>query len=1120
MLDKNIELKFTGKLRESARKDSEGFVWDVAVIGEGPGLNSKRGSGGIVFRENFTRSSIQGLIPRLDGVKVKTYSLQEGVKKKHDHLPVGIDEKYSHRLTENSVGVLEQPYGLEIQDRLHACAQLRLSEHNQAKQLRDMLLWAYDNGHKEFVGLSINSRGQTSERFVESTGERFLDITDIERPKSVEVVDTPAAKGAVKAQFMRIIQSYQQEHPEEGDNIPDEHLNLPSATPEDESMNVQEENTQEEQTPVETATDEETVEDMSDTEHAEEQDISHNSEDTPQQETIQDIAEEIQGTVDISTSDESTSHSEQDPHEEPDEDQDTEVTSSEVSSDDGVEELPSDDTEGLLESHIYQPLTMFLGQKDILYRGENVREIVESIDLTGLTHLDQAALKQLRGYVKKNQINAAKQLLSDMIRQMYRLDSALEFLNEYKTLGLIKQSQSGDTIVSQETDTTVTADNTLSLTEKQNTASTESSEIRESEEVTDHDTQSDHEVSHAEGDTNIVSKEVTSKEVEQPANQIVMQESTDNVDEGDNTMTIEEKTQATQDSTAQDTQQETPAEETRVTESAATESDQDTPEEAETPEKKEDAESSGLEGQIDKLIESMSSFTKTEQSKVDKLEAELATLREQTEKKAQDETLRNDMMDVLNVFRQQQEQERMDNILRESGLLPEVVDEVKEELAGKIVSSEDMKSIIDRKKKMLMRIQESSPGMKLGYVSGVGMSNLRMGADAGDKFQVAMYRLFESDRVTMKTDIDKNPAWDDPGCRFTSLRQGYTEITGDVDVTTYMNPRYIKEGVIGHDTFEQTLSNTMNRYMVQWYDGFEQTWRRIVRVRQGIRDFKAQEINRVGGFGNLRRFEDTMAQPSPTGYKEATPPIEEAGSFKPHIWANIFTITEVMIKNDDLFVITRMLEESARSADETLMTYVFSLLVGGKTYYEGNDVELVPSAQINSDYIYNGQRKLYGADNSGTVAFGYQGLLDAIWHQKDMKKLGNDKSLRLYGKKLIIVPLELEQEALRIHPTNCDRVPGSADNDPNIIPRETEIIAVDKMYLGNDANNWYLVEDPGHWEGIQLGFVDDEQAPRIVLANNPTAGRTFTHGGLQYTVSHRYGGGIAGHEGMYASLVA
>lgn len=999
-------IEFTSEIRQSSSNNA-GFLWEVSVIGEGPGLNSQVGNDGQLYREYFTRESIHDLTGKLDGVKVKAFRFQEGTRKeKRNHLPPEIDNAIGHKFTGNNVGVLEKPRHVDVHGKLHAFADMRLSEHDQARWLKDMLLWAHNNGHPDYVGLSINSTGLTRQRVVESTQQRFMDVIQINRPKSVEIVDTPAARGEVKAQFVRLIQGYISEDA----NAMNEETKTTDEITQEKSQSTEEDTNLVEETSSEETTTEETV-----TESPEED----ASQETPDEEK------------------------EKEEKKEEDETEEGTVVESEEASETENESSPIDTL--IVEAfrrHVYNPLTEYLDTKGVIYSGNTITTIVESLDFSGVSKIDESALRALSAYENEGKINAARQLIEEL--------STVD--NTQKDVDISTQEDS----VSDES----TEDDRIVLQEESSNA-------------------------HIDDET-MANEEVKTTEVVEE----VSEESKE----------IVEEKEASTETEIQESTEETKEEETQEENTEAT------PEPTSDPD------------MLTKLTESLSKFTEEQSKKADLMEQQLTLLREENEKLRKTEDTRDEMVAALAEFRGIQEQERMDRVLRESGLYPEVIDEIREELDGKVVTSDQLGKIIERKKRLLARIQESSPSVRAGNVRGIGWSNLRMGASAPDKFQAAMNRLFD----VKAEGTSEEEAYKDPGLRFSTLRQGYSEITGDVNVDGIMNQRYIREGVIGHDTFEKTLSNTMNRYLVQWYDTFEQEWRRIIRIRQGVRDFKAQEMNRVGGFGNLKVFTDTMQNPSPTGYAEATPPVEQAGSFKPVIRAKMFTITEQMIKNDDLFVITRMLEESARAADETLMTFVFSLLIGGSHYLETSNAEFVPSAQINSDDVYSGAdlRKLYATDNSGTTAFDYWPLLNAINGMKRMRKIGNDKPLKLAGKKYLVLPYELENTALRIHPMNTDQEPGGQDNDANILPKDLEIIAIDRMYLGDDANNWYLVEDPMRWEGIQVGFVDGEENPRIVLANNPTAGRTFSHGGLQYTVSHRYGGGIAGHEGLYASFVA
>lgn len=338
--------------------------------------------------------------------------------------------------------------------------------------------------------------------------------------------------------------------------------------------------------------------------------------------------------------------------------------------------------------------------------------------------------------------------------------------------------------------------------------------------------------------------------------------------------------------------------------------------------------------------------------------------------------------------------------------------------------------------------------------------------------------------------------------KFKGLRDGYTQITQDLDVSGFINKDKTK---VDPEFFPRVFSETLDRYLKQWYNGFEQNWRKIVRVRRGIQDFRPQEMLRVGGFGNLKVFEDTIANPEWANAIE----IECPSHFKPKIRAKMFTITEQMIKNDDMFIITRMLEESARAADETLSMFVYSLLIGGSQYLEESKEEWVPIGKINTDRIFpyhdNGDL-LYTLRNGQSLEMNTESLKYTYRRMTDQKSYITDKPLLLNNKKYLVIPFELEELALEIL-------------EESSTLKNIEVIALDKLYLGNSKRNWYLIEDPKKFESVQLGFVDDEEDPRAVLANNPTVGRAFTHGGLQFTISHRYGGGVSNPEGLFGNIM-
>ncbi|MCP3685456.1 MAG: hypothetical protein GY861_22620 [bacterium] len=523
--------------------------------------------------------------------------------------------------------------------------------------------------------------------------------------------------------------------------------------------------------------------------------------------------------------------------------------------------------------------------------------------------------------------------------------------------------------------------------------------------------------------------------------------------------------------------------------------------------------------EITKLTQAMQGFMSGQESRMSEIEQRVLKISESATKVDSLETREGEMLKIWSEIRKQNELEKIERILESSGLYPETIDKIKAGLKGRIPETTELEEIISREKEMFTKLRQSSSSLD-GNVSGlgyVGYDIVRVGDNASDKIQVAMNKLFDC----KITESDDSNLYGDSSITFGGLRDAYTKVTGDVGVTGYMNKRFIREGIIGHDTFAETLSNTMNRYLVEWYRSFDHAWRDIVRYRRGgLTDYRPYLMNALGGFGNLPIFKDNAAAPSADGYADAAQPVERQGSYQAEIRAKMVTVTEKMIKNDDLNVVTRMLEELAFAAEETLMEFVFSILVGASANLIANGTTV---GAVNTDSIYGGSnaRALFAAGNSGTAALDYDSLKAAIMNIRMAKKIGNSKPLRLHGTKYLVVPEELRYKAMELHPDFTPQAPtesGDQKNEANVLP-DYKIISVDKIYLGNDANNWYLVEEPNRFHGIEIGFIDNEENPRIILQSDPTVGRTFTHGGFRFNISHRYGGGIAGHEGLYASIV-
>lgn len=319
--------------------------------------------------------------------------------------------------------------------------------------------------------------------------------------------------------------------------------------------------------------------------------------------------------------------------------------------------------------------------------------------------------------------------------------------------------------------------------------------------------------------------------------------------------------------------------------------------------------------------------------------------------------------------------------------------------------------------------------------------------------------------------------------RFNSLREAYVKLTGD----TMMDGIRSNMSLYPEHTFTHVLIETMNRYMVNHYRMLDHSWRKFVRIRS-LSDYKTIPLYKHMSNATPLYREGELIQ---SCHKDD---IEEVGSYKPEIRAKMFILDRRVILSGDIYYIQRSLEELAHGAHQTLMVFVYSLLIGAsKRLYESNE-EYASLDDISTDRVYNGTRDLYTLKNAQSLHLSEFSLQEAI------RRIGTHTTRLL--KSYIIIPNELRYTADTLL---------SAYND-------IECICVDNRYLGTGEKNWYLVQDPEHVEGIQLGFLDNEEEPRIMLHSTLFPGRELQHDGIQCSVSHRYGGAVVDPQALFGSF--
>lgn len=82
------------------------------------------------------------------------------------------------------------------------------------------------------------------------------------------------------------------------------------------------------------------------------------------------------------------------------------------------------------------------------------------------------------------------------------------------------------------------------------------------------------------------------------------------------------------------------------------------------------------------------------------------------------------------------------------------------------------------------------------------------------------------------------------------MYQGYSGYTGYHGYEGYSQPSFPELGCTSpciEGTFEEILSQTMNKRLNDFYMNTEPSWRKLVRIRRGIHDYKQYELQRISG---------------------------------------------------------------------------------------------------------------------------------------------------------------------------------------------------------------------------------------------------------------------------------
>lgn len=321
-----------------------------------------------------------------------------------------------------------------------------------------------------------------------------------------------------------------------------------------------------------------------------------------------------------------------------------------------------------------------------------------------------------------------------------------------------------------------------------------------------------------------------------------------------------------------------------------------------------------------------------------------------------------------------------------------------------------------------------------------------------------------------------------------SFKECYVEITGDKHVTGIVDRARLTES-IGTDTFAQALGNSITRRMQASYRDqvAYDAWRAVVSTAP-VNDFRTQERTQIGGFGDL----PTVAERGP--YTAFADPSDDAATYAVIKRGGKVEVTMESIKNDDVGAMRRLPVELGRAAKRTLFKFVFNFFAANPTIYD--------------------TLALYHATHANL----FTAALDATSlsaHRLAMKKqTGRDTAMRMgIGPKFLLVPDDLQEAAVNLFNR-------TTNNDKTFVQANAlEIIPVPSW---TDVNDWVSVADPMDIPVLEIGFLDGQEEPVLLMQDSPTEGQVFTNDILSYKIRHIYGGNVLvdGWKGTTKAVVA
>jgi hypothetical protein len=468
---------------------------------------------------------------------------------------------------------------------------------------------------------------------------------------------------------------------------------------------------------------------------------------------------------------------------------------------------------------------------------------------------------------------------------------------------------------------------------------------------------------------------------------------------------------------------------------------------------------------------------------------------------------------------------RVQEKIGSSGLPEYAQARLKQRFHGRIVEEDELDNEIKGERDYLAKVSES------GTPKGFGATRAEVVSAPRDKIQAALDALFGIKEDSFMRAIEANgpfsedaigriresfaphrEAAKDPGLKFRGLRDFYTHMTGDIDVTGKMPPGGRVSEVVLSSTWADVLGNTLYRTLLATYAETQYQERTIARYGRAV-DFRNRETVLLGYFPDLSNVAENGA------YTAIADPGDDKVTYAVAKRGNLFSVTLETIKNDDMRVVAESVRRLGRAARRTLATFIWTFWNGAGAAYDPDTLTWFHATHANTattvltadmagaDAVYAKIAQLANMTESpptgSTAKLGFPPT-ESLWLDVPIALAG-------VARKLVTAP--------EFGAGNTNTIYSMFGN-PNRDPEGA--IRVNANVLFTDATDWGIHVNPntGGRESIWVDFLDGNEEPEMFLADMPTQGALFTNDRIEWKIRHIYGGDLVDYRGAAKSIAA